>query len=336
VLALEALTGSQCFAEMNIHSEVLTARATSSSPARNGSLARAMLFIVALGAIAGCASAPTSVPIDEPRLASERRHLARIALDSWEDERRRVYVVSHRLLKAADDLGQCHSLRATRGVLLQDLSSLPPGLAAEVEHDGTLSGGLPVIGIDLQAAAQTQLRIGDVVTAIDGKFATSVPSDWDSEHPIEVTVSRNGAPLDFRLQSHRLCDIPVVLDESHDTGASESFGDARVQQGLVQALPDDDSLALVLGHEFGHIVSGDSSLVRIFDRAGSQEQERRADAFGLRLLTAAGYDPHRVQDVWERLARVDPDRVGQSWLKDHPLRAERSLRMKDAISAGDN
>ena len=176
-------------------------------------------------------------------------------------------MVSHRLLKAADDAGRCHSRHATRGVLLQDKGSLSSGLAAEVGHDGALSDRLPVIGIDLQAAGETLLQVGGVVTAIDGAPAPrSVPGDWDSERPIDVTVSRSGRLVDFRPQSHPLCDIPVTLDESHNIGV------ARIQQGLMQTLADDDSLSLVIGHELGHILNGDSAILRIFDRTGSQEQ----------------------------------------------------------------
>jgi len=59
-----------------------TARAISSDRRRLRGRPRALLVGAALGAITGCADLPNLTMVDESRLASERHHLARFALDS--------------------------------------------------------------------------------------------------------------------------------------------------------------------------------------------------------------------------------------------------------------
>jgi len=299
----------------------------------------ALAMAVALTALAACTTTAPSPPIRDEALQAERLRMTQIALDGWDAETRRVYGVSQRLLSTALAKGWCTPARADRGVLVESGADLPPGLAAEVRAAAPKATGLRVVAVaaNAVAAAAAGIVAGDLVLAVNGEPVSPANwpvAAWHAAQDVELRIADAQGERTVRLASQPTCAVDVVMDASHDLSAETAAnGTIHVAQGMVQALQDDDSLALVIGHELGHRAHSDSALPRLLDASASQDQERQADLFGLRLLVEAGYDTRRVADVWDRLARLDPDRIGQNWLRDHPLRAERSLRLHEAIAA---
>jgi hypothetical protein len=273
------------------------------------------LCVTLLGA---CAVPRPSAPIDVGALDAERHRMAAIALASWSQEAARVFEVSYRLSVTAHDQGLCEHSRLERGALLLGLDQLPDSLADEVRHAGLLDHRLIVAAVAVgSSAAIAGLHAGDLVS--DG---TGLPGSSNDRVPVGS------------VGSMPVCDVDVVMDPSHDLYAQANvFGTIHVSQGMVQALHDDDSLAFVIGHELGHLVRGDTAAYRWMDAPASRDQERQADLFGIQLAASAGFNVGNVRDVWDRLARIDPDHVGQNLLRDHPLRAERNLRLQQALTA---
>jgi len=299
---------------------------------------RIVRLALAAGMLAACTTPTPSPPIDDAALRAERHRMMLIALDSWNERVRRVYLVSHRLLATASEKGWCRPVRPDRGLLIQTADDLPAGLAVEVLADGRQPPVRIVAVADASPAADAGLRADDALLAIDGEAVTprhGPPDAWRGAQSVALTIADAEGQRTVRVASQAACALDIVMDPSHELSAeTNARGVIHIAQGMVMALQDDDSLAFVIGHELGHRVHADSAWPGLLDAQASQDQERQADRFGLLLLAAAGYDPHRVADIWDRLARLDADHVGQNWLHDHPLRAERSLRLHEAIESG--
>ena len=131
-----------------------------------------------------------------------------------------------------------------------------------------------------------------------------------------------------------------------------------VTRGLLDACDRDrDELAFVLAHEIGHVVRGHAlerlagrsalaAVIRVLPAAGllgglagrtgrallessySRAQEQEADAFGMRLTTAAGFDPAGSIRLLERLVRPG-EMPGTGYLASHPDPAARIRRIEE-------
>ena len=306
-----------------------------------------MLGLLAM--LGACTTAPPSPPfaplppvppVQDAALRAERHRMTQLALTSWEAEVQRVYDVSQRMLAAATAKGWCGPRRTDHGLRIETISELPAGLAAEVRADVADAAFRPlriIAAAPGSTAAAAGIERGSTLVAVNGEAVREghwPVNAWAGDQAVELTIANAQGERHVRVASQTVCAVDVVMDASHELSAHTAAGGTiHVAQGMVQALQDDDSLAFVIGHELGHRAHADSALPRLLDAATSQDQERQADLFGLQLLAFAGYDPHRVADVWDRLARLDPDHVGQNWLRDHPLRAERSLRLREAIES---
>lgn len=141
-------------------------------------------------------------------------------------------------------------------------------------------------------------------------------------------------------------------------------GKLFVFSGLLEATADPSEVAAVLGHEMQHVL-GRHSLNRIVHRAGvgvavgmmlgdatefiallggiagdlgvmefGRDHEREADAVGLDLLAAAGFDPQAPTTFWGRIADEQPAEhqkleAALSLVSTHPASAERTARLAD-------
>lgn len=132
-----------------------------------------------------------------------------------------------------------------------------------------------------------------------------------------------------------------------------------VTRGLLDGCDRDrDELAFVLAHEIGHVVRGHAlerlagrsaltGVIRALPRAGllgglagrhglsflesshSRGQEHEADALGIRLSVAAGFDPAGSSRFLGRLVRPE-GLPGTGYLASHPDPAARIRRIEEA------
>ena len=135
-----------------------------------------------------------------------------------------------------------------------------------------------------------------------------------------------------------------------------------VTTAMCRTLPDDDELAIVIGHELAHLKRGHlkkrMALSFIYGILGaianslggrpayeayraaasfaymkfSRDQEREADFFGMMFAYKAGFNVEKVEDAWLRLATVLPGSTRKSYLSGHPLTYERLARMKKIVA----
>lgn len=114
---------------------------------------------------------------------------------------------------------------------------------------------------------------------------------------------------------------------------------------------DSNLIAFILGHEMAHVIEGhvmermlSSSLIKAMKKAGhlqaatgklgkigiqfleraySRENEFRADRFGVRLASAAGFDPGGAIDLFLRLEPLQKDSTLGQYFSTHPSCGER-------------
>lgn len=140
-------------------------------------------------------------------------------------------------------------------------------------------------------------------------------------------------------------------------------GMMQVWSGLLLRVENEAQLAAVLAHEVGHFVQRHTlaklrdvkaraafgSFLGLFGVVGllalvgtmasafgfSRDQEREADAIGLKLMEKAGYDPREASKVWSNLMaelaanpEADPERNSLMFAT-HPAGAERSRTLAE-------
>ncbi|WP_158272133.1 M48 family metallopeptidase [Marinicauda salina] len=178
-----------------------------------------------------------------------------------------------------------------------------------------------------------------------------------------------------RVADEYCSDIRVyVLDQPYFNASMAPNGYSEVWSGLLLRAENEHQLAFVLGHEAAHFVENHSieqwrttrnntGLATVFSlgvaAAGapelsnigqlatlasiygfSRENEREADALGLRFQSDAGYDPAAAAEVWRRLVEeaeassfeeVRERRARANIFATHPLTSER-IETLDALA----
>ncbi len=146
------------------------------------------------------------------------------------------------------------------------------------------------------------------------------------------TADRRLGAVSARLLPAMRVAMPVAfrLLDSGEVNAYARGGTVYVTLGMIRFARSDDELALVLGHELGHLVAE-----RQAGAASPEDRERVADDHGLIGLHRAGYDIVAASEVWRRMAAelVVPPGSRQTqgsarWAPSHPSFAERYARAR--------
>ena len=182
------------------------------------------------------------------------------------------------------------------------------------------------------AAQSAHLPAGPPVSAAEEQSALAVFQDRAgrfreaAERRVQVIVARLQAAMDLTEA------VPFQLLNSSDVNAYARRGTIYVTLGMLRFAKTDDELALVVGHEIGHLVVDRNPDA---DRFSSEERERVADYHALTGVHRAGYDITAASEVWLRMGTelklrgqsphapaFSPDRGTGS----HPSFAERYVR----------
>jgi predicted Zn-dependent protease len=151
----------------------------------------------------------------------------------------------------------------------------------------------------------------------------------------------------------------VVFDEPKTVNAfALPGGKVGVYSGLLDLATTDAELAVVMGHEIGHVTArhgaermsqgllvgvigagvgiatnnqrnqdliravygiGAAGMTLMFSRANESE----ADYIGIRYAAKAGYDPRAAITFWQKMAKAKDSAQPPKWLSTHPPHAER-------------
>lgn len=186
---------------------------------------------------------------------------------------------------------------------------------------------------------------------LSGLFVTGIEHS-DSRYKLAAGVfeklksrsSLKDIPLDFR-----------VIDSKDENAFAMPGGIVAVNTALVENAKSENELAMIIGHELGHVANRDvmSSLGRVLlmvvstmfsgteDRSAawiqsgglvnsaySRSQESNADEFGLKLLVASYGGAAGAEDFFKR--HLEDDKNGGPLLfRSHPLSTDRLSHLEE-------
>jgi beta-barrel assembly-enhancing protease len=167
----------------------------------------------------------------------------------------------------------------------------------------------------------------------------------------------------FAAKSPYKFSFHVLADPKTVNAFALPGGPIFITEGLLRLLKSEAELAGVLGHEIGHVIgrhsserlakqqltqgllgalvigSGDFSTAQIGQVVGSminmsygREDELESDAFGIRIMAEAGYDPRAMIRVMEVLAKASGGSRQPEFVSTHPAPENRAARIKEAIA----
>ena len=125
-------------------------------------------------------------------------------------------------------------------------------------------------------------------------------------------------------------EVAAVL--AHELAhATERHGIRQITQVATTGL----AIQLLVGDLGGVAVAGGGAAQSLLNNGYSRDHEREADAVGLKMLTAAGWDPLAMTRFFGRLAE-EGGQQPPAWFSTHPHPEERAQTIREKIAAGQN
>lgn len=267
-------------------------------------------------------------------------------------EDHRVGQIAYRI--AVSGAPYCSAAHPLTGLLFHHIREYEPADQIALVKSYGLDRGLGILSvIEGSPAAQAGLIAGDVIVAVNGEPLRQDPalaprqatarralleaaeSQIEEElrkGPAELAILRNAQTLTARLSSIPGCPARVRLARSRQTNAFASGRYVTLTTAVLDFVQSDQEIAVIVGHELAHNILNhpdrlESEKVprgflrgigRNADKVRATEEE--ADALGIRLVWAAGYDPAAAIPFWRRYyARFD----GPQLFRTHPTLAAR-------------
>jgi predicted Zn-dependent protease len=223
---------------------------------------------------------------------------------------------------------------------------------------GCATGGLTTLAGDIFVPPDKEIELG-------AQFAAEIPKQYKivSSGPVYDYVNAIGNRIAEAAKEDR-SDVDYRFSAIDDPKTVNAFavpgGYVYVYTGLLLLAENEAEAAGVVAHEAAHIVRrhsanqlgtrigmGAITSVALGEDPGlaasivaglattasmlkfSRDDEREADAYGMKYLIAAGYDPAAMVNFFERLAGENPNesRIA-SYLSTHPLTSERIANLR--------
>lgn len=242
--------------------------------------------------------------------------------DAWpvtlRQQMARVTSIGYRLDRAA--VGICQKQASTIGVAMDYLG-------AYEQSDRSAISQLLGMGEDPQIAVVVKggpadiagVHAGDALVSIDGRpvrdIIASSPdkaliadeleqrlAQFPATAPLTLGLRRDGKDVQTQVHPERTCAARFVIKTGQGITAFSDGNNVAISSRLIDFTINDDELALVAGHELGHVVHQDGTAPNIAER---RLMEDRADALGLQLAICAGFDPEIGLQFWLRRDKQD-------------------------------
>ena len=293
---------------------------------------RSLAILSMAGLMLGaCAGTATTLPeLDADAMASEARTQETRALTTRRENMERLMRIARPILVANAPL--CPKTRPTIGVQLHSADSydkrLRPAALRELGAGEHLS--VFVVAPD-SPASRAGLRPGDRFLR-DGKpMGGAALRDALGESGGTLSVQRGLETLSVELVPETTCASGLRLQDGSAINAYANGRTITVSAGMLEFVDSDEELALIVGHELAHNTMGHirKSVMNYLLSGGATRYTRpfesESDYVGMYYMVRAGFDPAGVEDVWRRLAEVDPRSVNRA--KTHPTFPDRYLRL---------
>lgn len=300
-------------------------------------ISKAALALAAMLSTAGCASVSTRLPeITLPQLKSEQIKQEASAFAELSRLQAGLDRVAFPILR--ENTALCPKTQFDIGLKTHTLKNyskaLRPAAAREIGAANTPS----VIFVRPGSAAQKSgILPGDEIINVDNKPISPRSKTLQKlfkggERNIRV---RRGADIRIvNIEPVEVCRYPVRLSMSNAVNAYANGRDIRVTAGMMKFVQSDSELALIIGHELAHNTMGHipkivkNVILTGFATRYTRPFELESDYVGLYYMARAGFALNDVEDVWRRMALINPRSVARA--KTHPTYPDRYLRMTAA------
>lgn len=329
--------------------------------------------------IAGCAAPVTQrVEIDDAVLKREQALQRELAVRDYNRGFQRLHNVAFPILRAS--AAACkNKVKKGWGFIIDG----PGTIAARYPEQEWRVAAKSALGITDRMkivivmkdgpAERAGIQVGDIPVAVgDWKVPTKkgaviafvkAVGKEAKKGPVRLTMDREGEKLEFSVSPDKICNYGIRLEKS---GKMNAFADGKniiVSETMMDFLRDDDSLAVVLGHEaahnyMGHIekksqnraVAGIAGLafdiffaalgvntqgkisqnaMAIGGLAYSQDFEAEADYAGLYTTARAGFDIGVAPDLWRRMGSKNVKSI--TFASTHPTTAYRTAALAKIV-----
>lgn len=153
-------------------------------------------------------------------------------------------------------------------------------------------------------------------------------------------------------------EVSLIQDDKTVNAFALPGGKMAVYTGILPVCQDETGLAVVMGHEIGHVIArhgtermtsslglevalsftnlGDyeglarTGLDLLVNKPFGRSQESEADAMGLVFMARAGYDPREAVRFWERMEGLGGQKVPE-FLSTHPSHQTRVKRLQEGL-----
>lgn len=309
---------------------------------RSGLLAVSAFGFLSLG-LSACASLSTVLPdISNESLKSEQRLQEVRVFENVKAQTARLHTVGSKILLANPDL--CPKTAPYAGVYTHRLTTYRKALRPAAKREMGAQT-LPTVKYVVPGgpADLAGLKIGDQLLSPRGKSVArykKTRAEPDTLTRQGLSFRRNGEKRSTEVQPVQACDYVI---RRSDSAAINAYADGRhitVTAGMLDFVNSDEELALIIGHELAHNTMGHirkivgNTILSGFAKRYTRPFESESDYVGLYYMARAGFDINDVEDVWRRLATVNPKSVARA--KSHPSFPDRYVRIaatRDEINA---
>lgn len=234
----------------------------------------------------------------------------------------RLADVGFRLNLAAAPL--CSTSAAGTGIVLDHIEAYSPADRDAVRALLSMTDAPQIAALAMNSpASRAGTRVGDDILAIDGQltsdllaaspdrsiFADELETRLALTPPgrmIHLLLRRDSRSFEVEIAPVRTCSARFVIKTDKGFDAFSDGKNVALSRKLIDFARNDDELALIAGHELGHIVNKDGDAHSLGER---RNMEDRADLLGADLARCAGYDLQAGVEFWLRRGRQDPFRM---------------------------
>jgi predicted Zn-dependent protease len=180
------------------------------------------------------------------------------------------------------------------------------------------SGGSAVVGAGSRVSLDEEWQLGNEMAA---QVAQQVHVVHDAQALIYL---RNTGERLHALTpiANRPFEFEIVDDPAVDVFSTPG-GHVYVTSGLIGTAGKADELAAILAHQISHIAARhvikqaekqNPGVQAFVSQVFTRDEEKQADDMGFDLMVRAGFDPHGMLDVYQRLLALNKAR----FLTQHP------------------
>ena len=218
----------------------------------------------------------------------------------------------------------CPRTRRDPGFSIHKLDDYPNHIRPMAEALlGVKEGGLYVRAVRPNtSAAKARIEPGDQILAVNENKSSADTMMKTYNHAVlrngfdsvlsKVSVrTPDGQEYLARIRPDTACDIPAKVVFSQVINGHTDGEELLITSALIQSVPDDTHLTLVIAHEMSHVIAGHAG------QNPTQALELEADRMALVLMARAGYDIETAVGYWKDAAH--PHDGGGS----HPSTRER-------------